>query len=340
MAKTATIVVFALVIVGAVAISFRRGRIQTHEHMEIRKLNDRYDAMTKAMESRILEKPVLRKVLKQRKKSRKEQDKKIRRIPPNSEHGRKRIFVLEFMGDVRASAIDHLREEISAVLLVGRKQDEVVLRLHSSGGFVHSYGLAASQLQRIRDAGMTLTISVDEVAASGGYLMACVGHRIIAAPFAIIGSIGVIGQLPNLHRFLKRHDVDFEIHTAGEYKRTLTVFGENTDKGREKFRQELEQTHGLFKSFIREHRPRTNVDTVATGEYWHGYQALELKLVDELRTSDDYLMTMSQSADMYSVRYRRRHPMAQRFAHAADATVGRLLSRAQNEEQQSRFYKH
>lgn len=199
-----------------------------------------------------------------------------------------------------------LREEVTAVLSVATSDDEVVVILESPGGVVHGYGLAASQLQRFKDHRIALTVAVDKVAASGGYLMACVAQRIIAAPFAILGSIGVVGQMPNFNRLLKSHDVDYELITAGEYKRTLTLFGENTEKGREKFREEIEITHALFKDFVRTHRPDVDIERVSTGEHWYGLQALELKLVDAVRTSDDYLRDASATADLYELTYIRK----------------------------------
>ena len=111
--------------------------------------------------------------------------------------------------------------------------------------------------------GMNATF--DKVAASGGYMMACIGDRILSAPFAVLGSIGVVAQIPNLHRLLKKHDVDYEVLTAGEYKRTLTVFGENTDKGRQKFQEDLELTHVLFKDFVSRYRPQLDIDQVLGG---------------------------------------------------------------------------
>ncbi len=183
---------------------------------------------------------------------------------------RKRLYVLNFDGDIRASATDNLREEITAVLNQSTEGDEVLVKVESPGGLVHGYGLAASQLRRIRDAEVPLTIAVDKVAASGGYMMACVADRIIAAPFAVLGSIGVLAQVPNFHRLLKKHDIDFELFTAGEYKRTVTMFGENTEKGREKFTEDLEETHDLFKDFVSENRPQLDIARVATGEVWYG----------------------------------------------------------------------
>lgn len=216
-----------------------------------------------------------------------------------------RLFVCDFAGDLRAEAVASLREEISAILSVAKAGDEVAIVLESAGGTIHGYGLAASQLRRIRDRGVRLTIIVDKVAASGGYMMACVADLIIAAPFAIIGSIGVVAQVPNFNRLLRKHDIDFELVTAGKYKRTLTMFGENTSAGREKFQAEIDDAHALFKDFVSTHRPRLEIETVATGEYWFGTRALSLGLVDRLATSDEYIASAAQERNVYRVRVER-----------------------------------
>ena len=216
---------------------------------------------------------------------------------------KERVYVIDFEGDVQATAITQLRQEVTAVLSVAEQQDEVIIRLESPGGVVHGYGLAASQLERIVGKKIPLTVTVDKVAASGGYMMACIADKLIAAPFAILGSIGVMAQIPNFHRLLKTKDIDVEILTAGEYKRTLTMFGENTDKGREKFMQELEDVHALFKEFVSENRPIVNMEEVATGEAWYGKRALERKLVDALQTSDEYIYERCQDADVYQIKY-------------------------------------
>lgn len=201
------------------------------------------------------------------------------------------LFVLEFDGDVEANAVDSLREQISAILQVAEKNDEILLKLESGGGYVHAYGLAASQLQRLNDADLRLTIAVDKIAASGGYMMACTAKEIIAAPFAVIGSIGVVASLPNINRLLKKHDIDYEQHTAGEHKRTLTVFGENTEEARKRFKEELSITHQLFKDHIKRLRPELAIESLATGETWYGTQALEKGLIDQIGTSDDFILS-------------------------------------------------
>ncbi|WP_043316729.1 protease SohB [Microbulbifer sp. HZ11] len=240
---------------------------------------------------------------------------------------RKRLFVVHFDGDIKASALSNLREEITAILQIAGKDDEVVVCLESPGGMVANYGLAASQLARVRSAGVKLTIVVDKVAASGGYMMACVADRILAAPFAMLGSIGVVAQLPNFHRLLQRNDVDFELFTAGEYKRTVTMFGENTPEGKEKFQSDLEEIHTLFQHFVQEYRPQLDIAKVATGEVWFGQRALDLALVDELKTSDEYLTSRAANADLYQVEYKERQNIARKMGLAAQQGIESAFSR-------------
>lgn len=244
-----------------------------------------------------------------------------------------RVFVLDFKGSIDAKEVSALREEVTAILSVAQEDDEVVLRLETGGGMVHGYGLASSQLQRLREANISLTICVDKVAASGGYMMACVGNRILSAPFAIVGSIGVIAQLPNFNKLLKKYDIEYEQLTAGEFKRTLTMFGENTDKAREKFKQELEETHILFKDFIRINRPNLDLSQVATGEHWFGSQAKDLGLVDTIQTSDDYLMQACKDKEVLKLSYQRPKTLAEKIgkvsSHVVDNLVMKLIEKGQ-----------
>lgn len=240
-----------------------------------------------------------------------------------------KLFVIDFTGSMDAHEVDALREEVTAVLAVAQPEDAVLVRLESGGGVVHGYGLGASQLQRFQQKKIPLTVAVDKVAASGGYMMACIADKIIAAPFAIVGSIGVIAQLPNFNKLLKKNHIDFEQFTAGEFKRTVTVFGENTDKGRQKFQQELEDTHVLFKNFVQRERQQLEIDDVATGEHWFGYQALELKLVDELSTSDDYLLAQMSERQVFKVQYRIRKTLAEKLGLAAATALKSSLQQLQ-----------
>ncbi|HCH8073086.1 TPA: protease SohB [Acinetobacter baumannii] len=243
-----------------------------------------------------------------------------------------KIFVLDFKGDIQASAVENLREEITLILATAKAgRDRVVVRLESPGGMVHGYGLAAAQLVRLREAGFHLTICVDKVAASGGYMMACIANEIISAPFAVVGSIGVVAQVPNFNRLLKEHNVDFELYTAGQYKRTVTMFGENTPEGKAKFEEELQQTHVLFKHFVEKYRPQLNVDKVATGEHWYGQDALDLNLVDKLQTSDEYLLALLPQHDVYVINTRKKATLGEKLglqaAQMADSLIPAVMNK-------------
>ena len=307
LAKFMTIVLGLVIIAAGIFLFIMRARAGGEEHLDIKNLNQKYETMSLILNSQVLPKKEFKKVMKERKQEHKQKEK------IHGDAKRKRIFVLDFRGDIKASDVSSLREEITALLTVADEQDEVVVKIESAGGTVHGYGLAASQLRRIRDKGIFLTVAVDKVAASGGYMMACVANRIIAGPFAILGSIGVLAQIPNFHRLLKKFDIDFEQLSAGKFKRSLTLFGENTDRDREKLQEELEDTHNLFKELVKENRGQVDIDMIATGEHWHGKRALEFKLVDELRTSDDYLCDAAQKADVFEIRYERRKPLTEKI---------------------------
>ena len=237
-----------------------------------------------------------------------------------------KIYVLDFKGDMAASAVENLREEITLILSTAKVgRDRVLLRLESPGGMVHGYGLAAAQLVRLRDAGFHLTICVDKVAASGGYMMACIGNEIVSAPFAVLGSIGVVAQVPNFNRLLKEHNVDFELYTAGQYKRTVTMFGENTEEGKAKFEEELQQTHVLFKHFVEKYRPQLNVEKVATGEHWYGQDSLDLNLVDKLQTSDEYVLNLLNLHDVYLIQTRRKPTLGEKLGLQAAQMADSLI---------------
>lgn len=316
LAKTATIVIALVVVIGSAAAVASRSRPRSRERLELRRLNERYREMVDRIEDELAppRRPWRRKTSRRRHKP--EKRKQTAERP--------RLFVLDFHGDLRASATENLREEISAVLKAARPGDGVLLRLESVGGLVHNYGLASSQLARLRERQIPLTVSIDRVAASGGYLMASVADHIIAAPFAIVGSIGVVAQLPNFHRLLKNHEVDYELHTAGEFKRTLTLFGENTDAAREKFREELEEVHQLFKDHITRYRPAVAVERIATGEHWLAERARELGLVDELGTSDDFLLARLETTELVSLRFHRREPLTRRLYLGFESLLARL----------------
>ncbi len=330
LAKTVTLVIAIMVVLVTIAALRGKGRRRSAGQLQVTKMNEFYKGLREKLEQSLLSKDQFKALRKQQGKT----DKKLKKQPVD----KPRVFVLDFDGDIKASATESLRHEITALLTLATPTDEVVLRLESGGGMVHSYGLASSQLARIRQAGIPLTICIDKVAASGGYMMACIGQKIISAPFAILGSIGVVAQLPNVNRLLKKHDIDYEVLTAGEYKRTLTVFGENTEKGREKFQQDLDITHQLFKNFVAKYRPQLAIDEVATGEVWLGVAAVEKQLVDELQTSDEYLSERAKQAQLYHLHYAQRKSLQERVGLAASTSAERVVDSLWSRLTQQRFW--
>jgi len=319
--KAATVLVVAWVLVASViSLSRRKGRVP--ERLDVINLNRKYREMSLVLKRSILPKKDFKRAFKEE-KARWKTEKKGTSGKGGKPKGK--LFVINFRGDIPATAVSSLREEVTAILSVATGEDEVLVKLENAGGLVHGHGLAASQLMRLRRRNIPLTVAIDKIAASGGYLMACVGNRILAAPFAVVGSIGVLAQLPNFHRFLDRHGIDFEEAKAGEFKRTITMFGKNTEEEREKLRQQLEETHVLFKDLVSENRPDVDISSVATGEYWYGRRALDKNLVDELMTSDDYLAEAGERADIYEISFVAKKPVAEKVAAVVQVTLDRLL---------------
>jgi len=324
--KTITIVAALVVVIGTVAAA---GKKAMHEGLEVEDLNSKYSSLAKALKRIVLKKSELKADAKAEKAKKKAESKSSSKRP--------RSFVIDFKGDLKASAAASLREEVSAILEIATPEDQVIVRLENYGGVVHEHGLAASQLARIRDKGIPLIVAVDKVAASGGYLMACVGSRIVAAPFAILGSIGVIAQIPNFNRMLDSHGVDFEQVTAGPYKRNVTMFGKNTDEDRARLKEQLEDVHELFKAAVSKYRPALDLQKVATGEHWYGTRALELGLVDELRTSDEMLAGLAADRDLFRVNFKIRQPLPKRLMANVDGVLEKVDAAAWRKRFESRL---
>ena len=323
---TILLVIAAIV---AMIISAKQRNATHHGELFVTDLSEEFKETVKHLRDFQLSEEELKQAEKAEKKAKKQEAKALKVKLKNGEKETPKpcVYVLDFKGDISASETTALREEISAIINVAKADDEVLLRLESPGGVVHGYGLATSQLARLKQKGIKLTVAVDKVAASGGYMMACVADKIVSAPFAIIGSIGVVAQIPNIHRLLKKHDVDVDVMTAGEFKRTVTVLGENTEKGKQKFQAELEETHQLFKQFVTQNRPHLDVDKVATGEHWFGQQALALQLVDELATSDDIILEKMKDKSVIAVKYKVKKPLLQKIGKQAEESIEGIIHR-------------
>lgn len=314
LAKIVTVVVAIAVIVMLIVNAAQRKR--QRGELRVTNLSEQYKEMKDDLATALMDghqQKLWHKAQKKKQKLEAKAAKAKAKQGGNAATEKPRAWVLDFKGSMDAHEVSALREEVTAVLAAFKPQDQVVVRLESPGGVVHGYGLAASQLQRLRDKQIPLTVTVDKVAASGGYMMACVADKIVSAPFAIVGSIGVVAQIPNFNRFLKGKDIDIELHTAGQYKRTLTLLGENTEEGRQKFREDLNETHHLFKHFVQQMRPVLDIEQVATGEHWYGQQALEKGLVDEINTSDDVILRLMDGYEVFNVRFMQRKKLMDRF---------------------------
>ena len=311
--KIITVLISVIVLISFVAASKKSN---TSEGLEIENLNEKYKGLSDSLNKAVMEKDEWKKKQKSEKAIAKKNKKKKTRKP--------KAYILDFIGDIKASAVPSLREEVTAILDIAKRNDQIVLRLDNHGGVVHEHGLAASQLARIRQKKIHLTVVVDKVAASGGYLMASVANKIYAAPFAILGSIGVIAQLPNFNRLLDNYGVDFEQITAGQYKRNVTMFGKNTDEDREKLKDQLEEIHELFKSSVNEYRPQLDLERVATGEHWYGSKALELGLIDEIKTSDELLIEMAKKYEIFSVKLKIKKPLKKRLLSNIDSLLEKV----------------
>ncbi len=343
--KALTVVISIILVIAGIAAVSSKPKANHDGYISVNKVNDDLDDYKEVLEESLYEKDELKELEKARakedkakakaEKAKAKADKKLNKgteakdedSQEVAEPARKRVFVLDFDGDVKASAADFMREEITAILTMARKEDEVVVRLESGGGMVHSYGLASSQLQRIKDKGIPLTVCIDKVAASGGYMMACIADKIVSAPFAIVGSIGVVAQLPNFSRLLKKHDVDFEMFTAGKYKRTVTMFGHNSAKAKEKFSEDLEETHVLFKNHVSHFRPSLNIEEIATGDTWYGQDALVNKLVDQLGTSGYDLVSACDESDVFEVSYEFKKTLQEKLGFAVQMGIEKAATR-------------
>ena len=357
LAKVITFCIAAVVVIGFLIMTGQNRRQHSKAgHIEVRNLNEEFEDMTDTLDHAMMDKFQFKQLRKSQEKADKLQTKQdkadAKKYAKQSKSestsainegasasdnetanhdeeptAKKRTFVLDFDGDVKASAVEFLRHEISAIISVAKVTDEIIMRLDSSGGMVHSYGLTASQLGRINIANIPLTICVDEIAASGGYMMACMANHITAAPFALVGSIGVVAEVPNVHRLLKKHSIDVEVLTAGEHKRSLTMMGENTRKGRDKFVEDLQQTHSLFKSWVKQQRPQLDIDKVANGDVWYGQQAIDMGLVDEVCTSDEVLLEAIKQSDVLLIEYVAKKSIGEKFGMAAATSIALFSNR-------------
>lgn len=321
--QAAVILICVLVFIAFVASILSKNK--SSSEMTTKSLNKKMENHRQSLQKVLLDKKAFKSLAKQKKADAKK------------EKNKKNLFVLDFDGDIKASAVEQLRQEVSAILLVAKPGDEVVLKLESPGGMVHGYGLAASQLQRLKEHKLNLTVCVDKIAASGGYMMASIADTIVSAPFAILGSIGVVASMPNFHKVLEKAHIDYLEITAGEYKRTLTPLGEVTEPKLQKFKAQIEEVHVLFKEHVMKFRPQVDMEAVGTGEYWYGSQAKDLNLVDKIGTSDEYLISKLDSYSVTEVSFKPKKSIKEKLSENLNFQIQGLALKAYQSLWNSRF---
>jgi serine protease SohB len=242
------------------------------------------------------------------------------------------IAVVSFDGDVRATKRKIVSALIDELIVNKDKLSEAVVVVNSPGGSVAEYGLLYAEMERIRAAGISLTVCIDTYAASGGYLMSLPANRIVAAPFAFVGSVGVVAYSPNIHRLLKKHDIEPRLFTAGEFKRTVTLIGDDDEEAKQHFQHQLESLHGLFLAAVKKYRTGANFEKIGTGDHWTAEesQTQNLGLVDHIATSREYLLKLNADRDLVHLS-QKKHMLEGglgRFAaQLSEELVDRILTR-------------
>ena len=226
------------------------------------------------------------------------------------------LYYLEFEGDIQASEAAKLKQEILVCLQVAKPTDVFLILVESSGGSVSNYGDLYSVMEMIKKRGHTLWVAIDRVAASGGYLISLPADKIFATPFALIGSIGVLSEVPNFGGLLDKYGVKMEEYTAGERKMNISMFRENGEEQKEHHRKKLGKIHELFKAQLVKYRggliekKGVDIGELMEGDFWMGENAFELGLVDELKSSVEILLDEKDHFNILKVNYHNEPKMA------------------------------
>ncbi len=228
-----------------------------------------------------------------------------------------RLAVLRFQGlrDLNASGDQRLSEAIDEVLVNRDHFEEAVVIIDSPGGTTHGYGHAYALLERLSASGLKVTACIDRIGASGGYLMALPADRILAGPFAIVGSVGVVAGIPNVKRLLEEKGVSYRLFVAGDKKRVVHFADDDGPEVREYMDEKLAGIHTQFLQAVEKHRgDRVKLDEVRSGDHWSAEESVEkgLGLVDELQTSAEYLLERNREVALVMIE--RRVDITERFA--------------------------
>lgn len=223
---------------------------------------------------------------------------------------RKTAVLLSFNGDINATEVIEFGRAVSMIVQMKDLVSEVYIIINSGGGVVNGYGLLASEIERLHYSEIETYALIDQVAASGGYMAACVANHVVAAPFAYIGSIGVVSEMPNFNQILSDNGINIEQHTAGKSKRTVTPLGKITDEDRNEFKKKLERIHRSFINHVSHYRNINDADEnknsiIFSGDYWIAEETVELELglVDEISTSQEFLLDKMKEYNIIEITF-------------------------------------
>ncbi|WP_343192796.1 S49 family peptidase [Buchnera aphidicola (Taiwanaphis decaspermi)] len=212
------------------------------------------------------------------------------------------LYILDYNDKIKKNKIKKLREEISSIILVAKKNDEVLLRLENTSDIVYEYGLVIAQLQRLRKKGIKLIISIDKIVSNGGYIIACVADHISASPFSIIGPINIVVNIPNIDKYTQTSNLNNQLNDCNTFTK-LTLIKNNTKIYVNKIFNKLDIKKYIRNSFIKDMRPSLNLNKIFNQNYWIGENAINEKLIDSINTSDDILFSKKDTHNLLKIKY-------------------------------------
>jgi signal peptide peptidase SppA len=169
----------------------------------------------------------------------------------------------------------------------------VALSINSPGGSPVQSALIAQRIRLLaRENEVPVIAFVEDVAASGGYWLACAADEIVADPASIVGSIGVISSGFGFHELISRYGIQRRVHTSGESKSMLDPFQPEKPEDVERLKRLQNEIHDGFKGWVRERRAarlKGDEAMLFTGEFWTAKRGLEFGLVDSLGELRDTL---------------------------------------------------
>jgi signal peptide peptidase SppA len=214
----------------------------------------------------------------------------------------------------------------------------VALLINSPGGAPTQSGLVAERIRQLADKkGVPVLAFAEDVAASGGYWLACAADEIYAHRTSMVGSIGVISGGFGFTGLLDRFGVERRLHTAGENKARLDPFSPEKPEDVEWLKKMHSQLHELFVDWVKERRGDrlSSTEGLFTGDIWLGSKALELGLIDGLGSLREVIAERYPDAEIFIAEAKK--PLLARLGLGAPAAASAMLDAVTHKAAWSRF---